>query len=503
MKNISKYLLMAAMAALALVSCKKDKTPEDDKQKEETEVTYTFSATATSETEADLKVVASAAVPEDVKVAIAVGEGNSIPEAALTFPKELVIAKGKTEAAGKVSVDKEALEPGNGYKAALTASVDGKAIGSASVFSIDIPEPEPQGPVTLDGDASEWASLPAGYVTELVCAEDAELSGLKSAKVFYDDKIYGIIEVSDEAISAAAGKIRFHIYFDNGNNADAGYKGAIDCMMEGKMQNGGAWCAIGSQYYLWQGTDPTVWSGSWGGNGVTPEFAFAGQGNLYEFAMDYSTYPDGLADVIGIGFDIQDGDYTAMGYLPSNAPVAQVVKNGAEKPKVITIDGNMADWNKVTNGISDEEGVLREFKVAFDEDYLYFYNKRTWTDALWGSSYYYYEFDTDNNAETSVADVNGNTPCGGIDAWVYLTLFKGSSSAPAFAEAPTGGSDKVTMSDIIAAGVTDGALVETEVRIPRANVGVKKGDTIRIWSWGNKSGSNLKTSEGVTVVLDK
>ena len=95
MKNISKYLLMAAMAALALVSCKKDKTPEDDKQKEETEVTYTFSATAISETEADLKVVASAAVPEDVKVAIAVGEGNSIPEAALTFPKELVIAKGK------------------------------------------------------------------------------------------------------------------------------------------------------------------------------------------------------------------------------------------------------------------------------------------------------------------------------------------------------------------------------------------------------------------------
>ena len=499
MRNTYKYMLMAAMAALALVSCKKDKTPEDDKQKEETVVTYTFSATATSETEADLKVVASAAVPEDVKVAIAVGDGNNIPEAALTFPKELVIAKGKTEAAGKVSVDKEALEPGNGYKAALTASVDGKAIGSASVFSIDIPEPEPQGPVTLDGDASEWASLPAGYVTELVCAEDAELSGLKSAKVFYDDKIYGIIEVSDEAISAAAGKIRFHIYFDNGNNADAGYKGAIDCMMEGKMQNGGAWCAIGSQYYLWQGTDPTVW----GGNGVTPEFAFAGNGNLYEFAMDYSTYPDGLADVIGIGFDIQDGDYTAMGYLPSNAPVAQVVKNGAEKPKVITIDGNMADWNKVTNGISDEEGVLREFKVAFDEDYLYFYNKRTWHDELWKASsggYYYYEFDTDNNAETSVADVNGNTPCGGIDTWLYLYLFTGSADSPTFAENPKA-SGIATLTDITAAGTTDKTVIETEVRIPRANVGVKKGDTIRIWSWGNKRESRLcSTSKQILTI---
>lgn len=157
MRNTSKYMLMAAMAALALVSCKKEKTPEGEK--EETKVTYTFSATATSETEADLKVVASAAVPEDVKVAIAVGEGNSIPEAALTFPKELVIAKGKTEAAGKVSVDKEALEPGNGYKAALTASVDGKAIGSASVFSIDIPEPEPQGIITIDGNFDDWAEI--------------------------------------------------------------------------------------------------------------------------------------------------------------------------------------------------------------------------------------------------------------------------------------------------------------------------------------------------------
>ncbi len=495
MKNISKYLLMAAMAALALVSCKKDKTPEDDKQKEETEVTYTFSATAISETEADLKVVASAAVPEDVKVAIAVGEGNSIPEAALTFPKELVIAKGKTEAAGKVSVDKEALEPGNGYKAALTASVDGKAIGSASVFSIDIPEPEPQGPVVLDGDASEWASLPAGYVTELVCAEDAELSGLKSAKVFYDDKIYGIIEVSDEAISAAAGKIRFHIYFDNGNNADAGYKGAIDCMMEGKMQNGGAWCAIGSQYYLWQGTDPTVWGGSWAGNGVTPEFAFAGQGNLYEFAMDYSTYPDGLADVIGIGFDIQDGDYTAMGYLPSNAPVAQLVKNGAEIPEpqaIITIDGDFSDWDKF-EGVSN--GTHGMFKVCSDEKNIYFYTYRTTEQrysAIWaGGGYIYIAFDLDGDSENGVT-LNSNGP---YDFIGFFHPYAGTDAAPAFNETYTKGGwlpeENYTFKNMKLKGVAneDGATIEYS--IPRADLPTIPNSEITITSWGSKDLSKV------------
>lgn len=494
MKNISKYLLMAAMAALALVSCKKDKTPEDDKQKEETEVTYTFSATATSETEADLKVVASAAVPEDVKVAIAVGEGNNIPEAALTFPKELVIAKGKTEAAGKVSVDKEALEPGNGYKAALTASVDGKAIGSASVFSIDIPEPEPQGPVTLDGDASEWASLPADYVTELVCAEDAELSGLKSAKVFYDDKIYGIIEVSDEAISAAAGKIRFHIYFDNGNNADAGYKGAIDCMMEGKMQNGGAWCAIGSQYYLWQGTDPTVWSGSWAGNGVTPEFAFAGQGNLYEFAMDYSTYPDGLADVIGIGFDIQDGDYTAMGYLPSNAPVAQVVKNGAEIPEVpsgISIDGNFDDWAEI-EGVS--EGTYSMFKATSDEKYIYFYTWRTTDERyseIWNKKgYVYFAFDLDGD-ETTGVELWGNGPY----EFVGVSYpFAGSAEAPAINENPGDACmpDTATLANMECKGLINEEGVFVEFRVPRSDLPAIPNTPVTVISWGNKGMAKAK-----------
>jgi hypothetical protein len=44
--------------------------------------------------------------------------------------------------------------------------------------------------------------------------------------------------------------------------------------------------------------------------------------------------------------------------------------------------------------------------------------------------------------------------------------------------------------------------VETEVKIARSDFGIKKGDTIRINSWGNKSASDLK-SEFITVTIDK
>ena len=49
------------------------------------------------------------------------------------------------------------------------------------------------------------------------------------------------------------------------------------------------------------------------------------------------------------------------------------------------------------------------------------------------------------------------------------------------------------MANVIADGCCDDAYIETEIRIPRANLGVSKGDVIRIWTVGNKSGSNFQS----------
>ena len=380
MRKIAKYLFVAVMAAFTFASCEKEKdnpllNPSG------TPVKFAFSATATSETTADLKVVSDVPAPADVTISLAAATDNNMT--GMTFPTELILKKGETEITGKLSVDKDALTPEVKYKAVIVASVAGVPLGTLTVLSITVPKPAP---VTVDGDASEWAKLPGDYVTELVCSEDAELKGLKSAKVFYDDKLYALLEVTDEALAQGVtdGKLRMHFYFDNGNDADTGYKGKIDCMLEGKMTSGGEWCALSSNYYKWTGEDPEKWSGSWTSAEVVPTFTFAGKGNLYECAMDYSTYPGTLKEVIGIGFDIQDGGYTTVGYLPSKGVVEQVVKNGAKIPAPaeveFAIDGDFSEWKTVESIAGD--GAIKALKMKNTDDKMFFYLEVVKTDDV-------------------------------------------------------------------------------------------------------------------------
>ncbi|MBR4740919.1 MAG: hypothetical protein IK074_07145, partial [Bacteroidales bacterium] len=91
MKKLAKYLFLAAIAIFAFASCKKDKEQEQPVQ-----VKYTFTAAATSATEAELKVVADNPVAADVTVKLAL-DATSTMTKGVTFPAELVMAKGKTE----------------------------------------------------------------------------------------------------------------------------------------------------------------------------------------------------------------------------------------------------------------------------------------------------------------------------------------------------------------------------------------------------------------------
>lgn len=375
MKRTIKYLLVA-MAAFALASCEKEKE-NPILHPSGTPVQFSFTATPTSETTATLKVVADTPVPADVKIALSAGTGNNMP--GVTYPSELVIAKGTAEATGTLTVDKDALTPEVKYTAAVAASLAGTTFADVQVFTITVPKPAP---VTVDGEVAEWAALPSDYVTEISCPDGAEYAGIKSAKVFYEDKLYVLLELTDEAIAkgVADGKLRAHFFFDGDNSKADGYyhkwsKPAIDYMLEGKISNGGEWCAISSSYYKYTGTDPNVWSGSWTSAEVSPTFTFAGKDNYYECAMDYSNYPGGLGTVIGIGFDIQDGGYNILGYLPYGGSLAQVVKNGEEIPAVseveVNIDGDYSEWKSVPSIAGD--GAIKAMKMYETADKLYYY----------------------------------------------------------------------------------------------------------------------------------
>ena len=151
------------------------------------------------------------------------------------------------------------------------------------------------------------------------------------------------------------------------------------------------------------------------------------------------------------------------------------------------------------------DGNILAFKVAYDEDYVYFYNKRKVNDpALWGGGYYYWSWDADGNADTGIKD-NGNYTFNGVEGYVYLTLFTGTSEVPVIAAEPSGSSDpKGINAEATAAGkvASDGTTVETEVRILRKDTGIQKGQTVKFYCFGNKSGSNLKDSPA-TLVIEK
>ena len=359
------------------------------------------------------------------------------------------------------------------------------------------------GSVTVDGDPADWAGLNEKYVTAIDCYDGAELSGLKSAKVFYDDKLYVLLELSDAALTSAfsEGKLRAHVYFDgNYDNANGHYGKwvlpAIDYMLEGKIFSGDTWCAISSPYYQWTGTDPAVWSGGWTAAETSPAFEFAGEGSFYECAMDYSGFPGGLADAFTIAFDIQDDGYNTLGFLPNAGPepgpMALVVKNGTEPPAEptieIAIDGDFSDWALI-EGVSN--GAYGMFKAYSDADNLYFYTYRT-TDgrysALWGGSgYIYLGFDLDGNPENGV-ELNSNGP---YDFIGFFYPYGGTAEAPDFIDAPgvNGGwapEEGYTLANMKCKGVANEKGAYIEYSIPRKDLPTIPGTPITITTWGNK-----------------
>lgn len=374
MRKLFTYLSVAVMAAAVFSSCEKEKE-NPILNPSGSPVQFTFTSTAVSETEATLKVTSDVPVPADVTIALATDATNNM--AGMTFPAEVVVAKGTTEATATLTVDKDALTPEVAYKAVITASIAGTQFGKVTALTITVPKPAP---VTVDGEIAEWANLPSDYVTEIKCGDGATYQGLKSAKIFYDEKLYVLLEVTDEVLATGVteGKVRLHFFFDSDYDKTNGCnhkwnQPAIDYMLEGKMTASGEWCALSSKYYKWTGTDPTLW-GPWTADDASPTFTYAGKGNYYECAMDYSNYPGGLGKVIGMGFDTQDNGYAITGMLPSAGKLAQVVKNGEPIPEEeveVIVDGDFSEWKSVPSIAGND--AIRTMKMQQTAEKLYFY----------------------------------------------------------------------------------------------------------------------------------
>lgn len=194
----------------------------------------------------------------------------------------------------------------------------------------DFTEPETPEGLVMDGDASDWAALNPANVVNIELPADAELNWIKNAKVYYDDKLYVLLELSDEAI--AYSKTRFYLFFDTaalGNLTQHWAKSTIDYMTEGKIIVSGAPVDYSASLYA-HNAELGGWN--WTETGVAPTFDCKGAGNLYEFSMAYDNFPGTLPEAFNLGLQVADSDYATTGFLPQAEKMARIVKVGATDP---------------------------------------------------------------------------------------------------------------------------------------------------------------------------
>ncbi len=197
------------------------------------------------------------------------------------------------------------------------------------------PEPTPTyvQPITIDGDFSDWAKLPAAKMAIAECPQGASKTALKLVKVFADEMfIFVYFEWDKEQITHdptpnADGDpteaVPFHVYLNGdglsttGGFGDQWTDACTDVLMEGFIYPDGE--SIGSYepgLFKWTGeVNGTGWS--WEGLGdISGITAGAGIEGKYELSIMRELYPLGkIAEEFSIGFDIQQG-WDSVGILP-------------------------------------------------------------------------------------------------------------------------------------------------------------------------------------------
>ena len=231
-----------------------------------------------------------------------------------------------------------------------------------------------------DNSIAEWDNLPAAYVFEATCPQDAVHKALRSVKVYADAQYINVLVEPDMSYFDADEWVPFHMYIDADNSDLTGGYGDefldanADIVLETAVMYGGElynynpavfkwWGEVGGNG--WQWVDPDVYHDAddyWGaivGEGALPIGSSQIVDGKLEIQIDRYYIPvDWNNTEFGIGFDILH-NWASVGILPQGSadPTAPYGLGRAAKMKII-IDGVVADI-QVIDGIryilNDEE----------------------------------------------------------------------------------------------------------------------------------------------------
>lgn len=183
-----------------------------------------------------------------------------------------------------------------------------------------------------------------------------------------------------------------------------------------------------------------------------------------------------------------------FGSLANADSGVELSSGGSDEPESIKIeiDGEFWDWASVPDGLTGTTAYY-SFKVHNDSNYIYFYSRRSNLASIWNKGgYFYYYIDGDNDSTTGINhDSEGFY---GVTMYMYFFPFAGTSDAPEFATSASGTAKPSSdiLKSVLFAGAYTVSEVEVETRLPLSVAGIKKGDVIGLYSWGNKSASDFK-----------
>lgn len=186
--------------------------------------------------------------------------------------------------------------------------------------------------------------------------------------------------------------------------------------------------------------------------------------DIKTFTANKAQQPDDMTSVKPITLDLSNGEYFT--------------------PKIF-INGDFADWTALSDnyvGISAPSQDYQEFKVTYDELYLYFYSKRNLVRKSEWPFYIWYEIDTNSD--------------GTYDKRFYFYTY--SNDLTLITNPQSYNISGLTLS---CADHSGDNYVEFETRIPRSELGIVNGSVLSFQSTINKvnTGSTLTIASSLTI----
>ena len=307
------FAFMAILAMVGFVSCKKDNnnTKPEDK---------TVEATITA---AD----------------VTVEEGATVQVNATTNSSAAIVYT--ADNSGVYTVENgvvTGVKAGEGSLKLSVAAVEGKFTAAEKTIKVTVTaKAAPQvASITIYGDFSDWAALPADSYSKTYGDEDATHPALTHCKVYATaEYIYVYFEWDPDFVAPEAGvdHVPFHCYINSDGDASTGgfadqfSDACTDILLEGFIYGGGEKGGELGSYdptaYAWEG-EPNGSGWGWGEDILPDGGACEGAGveGKYEFQIERAVlagigFP--VADNFSIGFDIQKA-WNSVGILPNAAP---------------------------------------------------------------------------------------------------------------------------------------------------------------------------------------